>query len=317
MLTPPLASFYEVDLSINIRIGPSFDRVQEFVFKMGPARLDAYLNFEVEECIRSLVNSKTYNVINDLRSEFSVTMLTTLQGKMAPFGVDVMNVKITDVQLPFELQNRLEKTTAFGTRISEQEKNHRFAVQQITNEHTQKMAAIDQSVSLDKQRIVAETSRYEIEQDEKMSVAQSDRKVRMETAKGAMDVAVTKARGAVEVAQYEGRADAEATVKTTAIACERDLRESRIKATKEIKAAEASKTASVFLAKALETEAKAMGEATEQLQEKRRFEQKVKLAEIDVALASHGRKFLSGDAGESIIKSFVMVRDDLAVKEWV
>ena len=47
----------DVDLSINLRIGPDQQRVEDFVFKMGPSRLDAYIEFEVEECIRALVNN--------------------------------------------------------------------------------------------------------------------------------------------------------------------------------------------------------------------------------------------------------------------
>ena len=70
----------------------------------------------------------------------------TLQGKVSPFGVEVLNVKITDVFLPRELQERLEKTTAFATRIAEEEKNHNYAVQQLTNVHAQSMAAIKQKV---------------------------------------------------------------------------------------------------------------------------------------------------------------------------
>ena len=97
--------------------------------------------------------------VNDLRTEFSTEMLTTLQSKLGPFGVDVMNVKITDVFLPRELQQRLEQTTAFGTRISEQEKNQKFSLQQMSNTHAQSMAAVQQSVELERQRIAAETAR--------------------------------------------------------------------------------------------------------------------------------------------------------------
>jgi len=302
----------DVDLSINLRIGPDFARVEEFFFKMGPARLDAYLYFEVEECIRSLVNSVTYDRVNDLRSDFAADMLRILQSKLTVMGVDVLSVKITDVALPQELQARLESTTSFGTRIAEQEKNHKFALQQMKNDHLQKMAAITQSVNIERQRIAADTARYEITQDEKMSVAQSDRKVRSEEARGKMEVAVTKAKGALEVAQYEGRADAEKTVSTMNIKCEKELREAKLHAETSLKEAVADKRSSQFLARALETTAKADGDAATQLEEKVRFEHQTRLAEIDATLASNGRKFLSGPSGEAILKSFVMVRDDLA-----
>lgn len=67
--------FVDVDLSVNIRIGPDIERVQTFVFEMGAERLDAYLHFQVEESIRSLVFSVTHDKVNDLRSEFANEML--------------------------------------------------------------------------------------------------------------------------------------------------------------------------------------------------------------------------------------------------
>jgi uncharacterized membrane protein YqiK len=303
--------FVDVDLSINLRIGPDIQRVEDFVHKMGPSRLDAYLHFEVEECMRALINNVTYDKVNDLRSDFSTEMLSTLQSKMAIYGVEIMNVKITDVQLPRELQQRLEKTTSFATRILEQEKNHNFSLQQLKNTHIQKMAAVSQDVTIQRQRIAAESSRYEISQDEAMSVALSDRKVRTERAMGEKDVAVTKAKGAVEVAQYDGRADAENTISTMSIKMEQELRAARLESSTSIKGAEAQKNASSFLAQALLTEAKADGEAAAQLEESIRFNDQMRLAEIDSGFAKNGRKFLSGDDGSEIIKSFVMVRDEL------
>ena len=62
---------------------------------MGAERLDGYLYFQVEESIRTLVHSVTYDRVNDLRSEFSGEMLRTLQSKLSLFGVEVSNVKIT------------------------------------------------------------------------------------------------------------------------------------------------------------------------------------------------------------------------------
>ena len=39
--------FVNIDLSINLKIGPDLQRVKDFVYKMGAERLDAYLNFQV------------------------------------------------------------------------------------------------------------------------------------------------------------------------------------------------------------------------------------------------------------------------------
>lgn len=304
--------FVDVNLSINFRIGPDVQRVQDFVFYMGAERLDGYLYFQVEESIRTLVQGVTYDKVNDLRSEFSGEMLRTLQSKVGPFGVDILNVKITDVALPRELQERLEKTTAFRTRLEEEEKTHNFAMQQIKNTHLQKMAEIKQSVNIESQRINAEATRYEIEMDEKMSVAESDRKVQTENANADMVVKITKCNGDVKVAQYQGRENADRLVQTSSILAEKDLRAATLEAATATREAQAKGQSAKHLAQALETRAKAEGEAAVNLEEKRRFEQRLRLGALDAEFASRGRKVLSGHAGESVMRSFVMARDELS-----
>ena len=53
------------------------------------------------------------------------------------------------------------------------------------------------------------------------------------------------------------------------------------------------------------------GTAAVKLAEKRYFEQKLKLAEIDAKFARSGRKVLSGDGGKAILNSFCSVREEL------
>jgi hypothetical protein len=213
-----------------------------------------------------------------------------LQQKLRVFGIEVMSVKITDVQLPRELQVRLEKTTAFATRIAESMKNQNYKLQQLKNDHLQQMAAIVQNTAIERQRIAAESAKYEIQQDEATNLAVSDRNVRVEKAKGAMEVAVTKAKGEVEVAQYEGRAEAEALTSSATIKAEEGLRSARLEAQTKATAAEAERNAAVYLAQALLESAKAEGEAAAQLEMKTVFEQRLRLADIDAQMAGSGRK---------------------------
>ena len=77
--------------------------------------------------------------------------------------------------------------------------------------------------------------------------------------------------------------------------------------------AEAARASAVYLAEAREVAAKAEGEAATNLEQKRRFEQQLRLGSLDAQFAARGRKVLSGDAGAQIMKSLVMVRDELAV----
>ena len=62
--------------------------------------------------------------VNDLREEFAQGMLSGLARKFAPFGVQVKNVKVTEVKLPHHVAQTLEQTTTFRTKISEIAKKH-------------------------------------------------------------------------------------------------------------------------------------------------------------------------------------------------
>jgi len=121
--------FVDLDLSVTLKVNK--EQVSKFVFEMGAERLDAYLSFQVEESIRGLVYDVTHDRVNDMRGEFAEDMLAVLQTKVERFGVDIKAVKITNVALPNILQERLENTTSFKTRLTMQSKNHEHTIQTI------------------------------------------------------------------------------------------------------------------------------------------------------------------------------------------
>ena len=110
-----------------------------------------------------------------------------------------------------------------------------------------------------------------------------------------------------------GRADSDTIIKGETIKSEKLFRAAQLEAAKSIKAAEAARASAVYLAEAREVAAKAEGEAATNLEQKRHFEQQLRLGSLDAQFAARGRKVLSGDAGAQIMKSLVMVRDELAV----
>jgi len=303
------AVFVDVNLSINLAIASDYDRVKAFVFGLGAERLDSYLVMQVEESIRTLVYGVTHDKVNDLRSEFATEMLTTLQSKLTPLGVDVRNVKVTDVALPTELQKRLESTTAFKTRINEEKKNHEHKLQQLDNSHEQKNAEIRQKFQIKIQQLTAEADRYEVNMDEKMAAASSQRIVASEGAMGAREVAVTKAKGEIEVARFEGRTEKELIVSTAQIDADEKMRNAMVDNKTKVTEATATESMSANLAAARLAEAEAMGKAAEKTENMKVFEQKMRLGDLDCELASKGRFLLDGtNGGGEVINSFVAIR---------
>ena len=293
--------FVDVNLSINLSIANDFERVKEFVYRLGAERLDSYLYMQVEESIRTMVYSVTHDRVNDLRSEFASEMLSVLQSKLYPLGVDVQSVKVTDVALPRELQLRLESTTAFKTKITEEQKNHEHAMQQLANENEQAVAEIKQKYNIQKQQIEAEFERYEVFLQEEMSKAESERKVCMEEFLGQREVAVTKAKGAIDVAVYEGRSKKDALISSTRIKANESMRSATMIAKAKRTEAEAFEKMSRNLADARLEEARASGQSAEETEEKKRFEQRTRLAELDARLAAKGRLLLDAGNGQEVL----------------
>ena len=304
--------FVDINLSINLAIGNEYDRVNAFVYQLGAERLDAYLVMQVEESIRTLVYGVDHSRVNDLRSEFATEMMRTLSSKLVPLGVDVRNVKITAVSLPQELQNRLEATTAFKTKIKEEAKNHEHRLQQISNDNEQKLAAIRQHHSIKQQQLKAEQERYEVTMDEKLSVAESNRKVNLEYAHAERQISVTKVKGEIDSSSYDARASKDRVISTAQISAEKMLHDASMQS--KVKLVEAQSTESLAKDKAEEiiAVAEAQGKSAQKMEKKKIFEQKLKLATYDAQLAEKNRILLEGSEGANIIDSLISVRAGLA-----
>ena len=228
-----------VDLSLTFRIGPDTEAAQNFVYKLGAHRFDELMSAETEEAIRGLVYSVTHDKVNDLREEFAVGMLSTLNSKVKMYGVQIMNVKITDVKLPPDLQDRLERTTAFKTKMSEQEKSHENRVRVLEDEATRSIETIRKSNARKLQEMTAEKKRYEIERREMEETARGHARVEEVRAMTEADIALKKSLGCETVEKVKARQNAEALLKKTHIICQTMKIEAEQKVNVEIKNSEA------------------------------------------------------------------------------
>jgi len=294
-----------VDLSLTFRIGPDADAARNFVYRLGAHRFDELLSAEVEESIRGLVYGVTHDRVNDLREEFAMGMLATLNSKVKPYGVEIRNVKITDVTLPKVLQERLERTTAFKTKMGELEKTFENRVRVLEDEATKELETIRKSNSRKIQEIEAERKRYEIERKEMEERATGEARVEKVNALSEAEVALKKAKGEENVAKVKAQQNAEALLKKTQIECQKMKMVANQKSNVMIKESEAALKVSESKAKSMVARAQAEAEGAEALAEKRRYE--LEWARLDVLkkIAKTGRKFITGSKGEQILNDLV------------
>ena len=311
------------------------------MYKLGAHRFDELMSAETEEAIRGLVYSVTHDKVNDLREEFAVGMLSTLNCKVNMYGVQIMNVKITDVKLPPDLQDRLERTTAFKTKMSEQEKSHENRVRVLEDEATRSIETIRKSNARKLQEIKAARKRYEIERRKMEETARGVARVEEIRAMTEADVALKKTLGCETVEKVKARQDAEALLKRTHVLCQTMKIEAERKANVELKNSEAElavaeckavsfsclslfvhcscifETLSIFFGliisviayfgqAAMIAKAEAESDGAEALKEKRRYELEWERLKVLEAIASNSsRKFITGEKGDAILRELL------------
>lgn len=294
-----------VDLSLTFRIGPDADAAANFVYKLGAHRFDELLSVQTEEAIRGLVYSVTHDKVNDLREEFALGVLTTLNSKVNQYGVQIMNVKITDCQLPRELQLRLERTTAFKTKIGEQQKSHENKVRVLEDEAITELETLRKTNGRKIQELQAERRKYEVQRRDMEAKARGEAHVQEVQAKSNAEVALRQVKGDEVTEMVKAEQAAEAILKRTKINANKRQIEAEQGANVLIRENEAALKSTEAEGAAMIAKAEAEAEGTEALAEKRKYELEWARLAVMERLAANGRRLISGKTGDAILNDLV------------
>lgn len=292
----------DIDISISFQIGPTEDDAVKFVYSLGAHRLDELLYSLTEEAIRGLVNSVRYDQVHDLREDFAMGMKRDVNDKLSQFGIFIHNVKVTNVELPPSLSSTLEGTTAFKTRMDEQEKNHENQLRILLNEETQKLTAVQKENERDVQDLLATKARANIIRNEMRTTAE---------AKAEMSIAQHKAEFANKIKEAEGnKIDAVATATAAAVRAQTqpavDLSNLKQNYAQYIAAAKIKSDAMVKAAEReaakIQADAEAEAVAASFLTEKRSFDYQQKKIRLETDLAQVVPMVISGKNGDDLIR---------------
>ncbi len=234
------AVLVDVDLSLTFRIGPGSDEVSNFVYKVGAHRFDELLAAEVEQSIRTLVYSVTYDQVNDLREEFAAIVFSTLTSKFAMYGVTILNVLVSNVALPIDIQNQLETMTALQLEMAEQEKLHKNRLRAIEDEAARSIETIRISNQRKLQEIDAQMKRNDIERLEMEEAARGRARLEEIKAMAVADVALNKSIGDANLEKLKARQDAEGVLKKYHLQCQAMQIETEAKVKVELQKSEAN-----------------------------------------------------------------------------
>jgi len=296
-----------VDLSLTFQIGPDEEAVTKFVYGLGAYRLDELLSAEAEEAIRALVYSVTHDEVDDLREEFAKGMLSTLNSKINCYGVRILHVKITNVVLPQELQDRLEKTTGFKTKLGEEEKNHENRVRVFEDEATKGLEIIRKTNAREIQMLKAEQNRYCLERQDMEERARGNAKVQEIESNLVSALEKKKVAGNETVQVLTAERKAEELIKNAELEILKIMIQAQQKADTMVVESEALIDVAESKAGSMISKARAEADGAEALSEKRRFELEWSRLEVLKKIAGNGRRFITGEVGEELLSDLVPV----------
>eukprot|EP00941_MAST-03F_sp_MAST-3F-sp1_P005619 g5619.t1 len=292
----------EVDLGLTFMIGPSIKEARRFVYHLGACNFDELLTAEVEEAIRALVNEVPVMKVLDLREEFAVGMMKGLNQTMSMYGVQIKNVKITNVQLPASLEKTLQSRTSFETMMEQQEKKHTAEMRKINDSAAQLLEQISKKNKRQVQDLNAACDRALISREERITEANTSFQVQIVRENSKAEVALIEAKSKVSVATQDGERmkikvikEQEAICEARKVEAEQEFKSRSIRAEAKLEAAKAS-------AKAITVDAEVEKNAATQLADVRDFEvQNLKL-DVLTGLAKNSNMVLTGEIGEGILK---------------
>mmetsp|Transcript_63838 Transcript_63838/g.190482 ORF Transcript_63838/g.190482 Transcript_63838/m.190482 type:complete len:247 (+) Transcript_63838:300-1040(+) len=232
-------------------------------------------------------------------------MLGSLSRKFLPYGVQIKNVKITDVALPRFVASNLEQTTTFRSRIAEIAKKHENAIRVLQDESAQTLETIVRNNARRKQDLLAQCQRYEIEHKEIIDEVVGTTRVQEIEVQSKMDVAIAQAKGNLEIATAEGQKEAEEIVRRAQIAADRQKVEVDQKARVKVLDSESELTKAENDSQAHVAMAEAENKAAPELEVARKYELEWERLSVLEKLASHGRRLVSGSTGHALLKEMV------------
>ena len=279
----------------------------KFMYDIGPENLEELLRATQAEAVRSLARTCYVENAYDLRGIDSDDMLTTLNDKLNPFGVNIDQVTIANVNLPADVAQCLQNSTSYISKTKEQIRVHELKLRVQHDAQTLRLLEQESHNKIDMLIKNARKERSEIKQSIREQIAKTEAEIIKAKAEQECKVSEIKANCELEVAKINAQRDGEVnSIKTKAdidvqkIKAETEQYVSKIKAETELKLA--ANRASVLKYKG---DAEKLG--AQVLEAQRKHE--VDLARVGVIEAlARNKALISGDTEGNVITQLLVAQ---------
>ncbi|KAG9397253.1 hypothetical protein J8273_1168 [Carpediemonas membranifera] len=269
-----------VDVQIEVLLVFKIISAEDFIYKLGPEKLDDLLRASQEDFVRQIVRNTLLIDVYSLQGRNTEGQLNEMNEKFRTYGVIVDQITITRVKLEDKLADTLQKRAEFDIRHDEEKQKQLFD-----------MNVLNHKEDLSKQQNSSNERLKEMEKENDQMIAEIDREIAEIRADTKAKISVIEAETTARVNQVKAdaemeaaKADAERITRVRDIqaqaAFERDEILAQIEQTQRESKAEADRIIAEAEAAALTILAKAEAEAAKGLEKKRQAD--LAFADVDI-----------------------------------
>jgi regulator of protease activity HflC (stomatin/prohibitin superfamily) len=292
-----------VRVSVDLVIVFMIRDPQAFVYRLGAVRFDQLLSGAVDEGIRILVRSQSHQTVWTLRGSKADSMLDHLNNKFEGTGVVFNNCTITNVMLPQELRQSLERTTEMRKAMEKTKRAQEFDIGEIKRASD---AELLEAKRKNENIIVSEMGRKKratLEHEEKLVNASQRRQVAVIQCEEKTKVQIAEATALLQRTSVQVQRDrvekiskAEAEAEAKRVQADIDYEKTALNAEAEMKKLQND-------AQAVKLDADAERQTCEHLKTKRKFDLDIREKDILNKLASKGNFNLIGRPGDKMVSA--------------
>lgn len=273
----------EIDVLIVFEIVQAFD----FVYGIGPEKLDDLLRASQEEVLRQMASEIPVEQIFDLHGANTEQWVEALNAKLGQYGVKIHHFTVRNVQIPKEMAADFEAKTLYESKTLEKKMQQESDRLQLNNEEEQQKLREE----CDNSRMAAEeqavTSKAQITKEVQEVIACSEKAVSLKEARRKASVLDVSAAAEMDLAKVNAELSQLKQITASRIEKEVGKLEAEAEAYEKQRRATSKMEASATIAQGKRAIAEAEGAATEALAARRAQEQELARLRIIEKLSSN------------------------------
>lgn len=303
----------QIDVTLVFHIKQNEADIKNFIYKLGPEKLDTMLKAFQEESVREMARKRKYTEIYDLMDTSAdkqmETARRTLNDGLHDYGVEVKHITITNVHLPRQFAETMQEATTFDSLNTYQ--NIQQVYKLLTIENTEKAHQRQQQVKEEREELQAEMNKKQAQAKAGLAQvdAESSKIISEIKEKERAEILAIKSNSGLKVSQVDSEKKIElASIKSTGqaesdrirVECDASVRNMR---------ADADLVVAQNEAKILSLKADAEKMAATKLKSKRDFDAKMRQLRVLKALAENQQLTISGNNGDNMIAQLVSAKN--------